>query len=151
MLNSISYSVSPLKLKQLKDFFALYGRECVGFYPLVLEKAANECGIKYENRNVHSLADDIIRAKRGEKLTNTSGFLYLLEWIGNDDLTISLQDLSTYVPFLRDGWKSIVLKRLFYDISKGRLSYSGEVDDIFNTGNYRYYAQMRYVFEAWPE
>ena len=146
----ISWSLSPGKIRQLKDLSRLFNRVCPAIYPEDLIQAAKKCHINYEDLPVHTLTDFIISSFKDNTSSNPTGFLKLLSWLGNTDLSLSIEEISRYFPYVGETMRGTIIKRYFYDVRKGTARYDHNLAQSIITQNYEYYSRLRYVFEKWP-
>ena len=146
MITFISWSLSPRKINQIKDLT----NKCQAIFPPCLEEAAKLYNIDYANLNVHTLADELIEAHRQQSEKKHSGFLKFIDWLDNEQVFISLQEICDYFPYLDEGERNLAIKRFFHDVKRGVFTYNDEAVRIFSSQNFNYYSQYRYIFEAWP-
>lgn len=147
-----AWSMSPNKMGQIKVLCKKFGKISKASYPQLLGKAAEDLGVKYDNLNVHSLADIIFSCDNNkEGVKSTNNIHPLIKWINDDAATISADKIKAVFPYLGESMRSIVVKRFFYDIKNGRLQYTDKSPESFSGKNYSYYSRMRYILEKYPE
>lgn len=146
MVVCLSWALSPNKINQIKQL----SPKCQAIFPICLEEAAELYSIDYANLNVHTLADDIISVHRQQSEKKHSGFLRFIDWMDDEQVLISLQEICDYFPYLDERERNLAIKRFFYDVKRGVFTYNDEAVGIFTSQNYLYYSQYRYIFESWP-
>ena len=146
MIVSFSWALSTNKIGQIKELTD----KCQAVFPVCLAEAAELYGIRYKDFNVHSLTERIINAHRDDAKKQAGGFVHFLNWLTDENITIALQEIDNYYPYLGERGRSLAIKRFFHDIKRGIFTYNDETLEIFYSQNYRYYSQYRYIFNSWP-
>lgn len=146
MIVLFSWALSANKIMQIKKLTD----KCQAVFPVCLEEAAKIYGIGYEDFNVHSLTEQIISAHRNNPRRDGGEFIRFLNWATSENVTITLQEINDFYPYLGERDRNIVIKRFFHDIKRGVFTYNDEALEIFSSQNYRYYSQYRYIFNSWP-
>lgn len=148
MIGYISWALSPQKISKIKEIILT----CQAIFPPCLEEAAKHYRLTYDSLNVNTLTDQITRAyKDNSSPKNVNGFLKILAWMEHDEVSVTLQELNDYFPYLNGGYRNIAIKRFFHDVKKGVFAFTDDVIGVFSSQNYQYYSQFRYILENWPD
>lgn len=150
LINNIGFSLSLNKIQQISELNSLLGNPTQLFFPNILEQAANQYGIEYENLCVHSLVDKLFEAFKDHSIDNPCEFIHFIQWLNDGSMSISLNELENCFAFLGEANRSLAIKRYFFDVKKGALTYDSHSLQAFSSQNYQYYSSLRYVFEKWP-
>lgn len=151
IIEYISWSLSASKITKCKELLRSFGRESGVVFPEALADAARILSIVFENTCVHNLADRIAENYRSEPFVRPEGFLRLLEWLQNDEMSLPLELIEHYHIFLRETSRNDVLKRFFFDVKRGAVQFDASgLDRLFTSRDYQYYPLLRYVYENYP-
>ena len=114
-----SYGLSKNKINLINTFVCSLGVMQGIALPPILEEAAKECEIEYENLNVHSLANLLVETLFEKEIHDPKGFSRLIQWFKDDDFEISLEEIGLCFPYLSEGYRAQAIRRIFFDIKKG--------------------------------
>ena len=145
-----SYGLSKNKINQINTLSQSFGIMQEVTIPPILEVAAKELEIEYEDLNVHSLAALLVDTLYKKEILEPNGFSRLIHWFKNDNYEISLEEIGLCFPYLSEYYRAHAIRRIFFDIKKGVFQYSEKLQNMLFTDNYKYYSNLRYIFEMWP-
>ena len=151
LINYVAYGLSVSKIQQITEINGAVGSTVQLFFPSPLEEAAQQYDLKYNDLCVHKLVDKLFVVAKESELDNPTGFNRFIQWLNNDSIIISVQELDAFFPYLSEEKRSLAIKRYFYDVKRNILSYDSETLKVFSSQNYQYYSSIRYVFEKWPD
>jgi hypothetical protein len=149
-INYVAYGLSVSKIQQITEIIGAVGSPVQLFFPSPLEEAAQQYDLEYNDLCVHKLVDKLFEVAKKSELDNPTGFNRFIQWLNNDSISISVQELDAFFPYLSEEKRSTAIKRYFYDVKRNVLSYDSETLKVFSSQNYQYYSSLRYVFEKWP-
>jgi hypothetical protein len=149
-IDSVSWSLSYGKMEQLKELARRFGRNCPAVYPYNLTVAAKQCNISCNDLSVHVLTDKLISHYQDSPVANPTGFLRLLKWLDDDEMSLSLEEVARCFPYVGEELRGKIIRRYFYDVKRGVLRYDRSVERLFLSANYEYYSLYRYLYEKWP-
>lgn len=150
LIKYASYGLSINKIGQVNELCRFYGRPADSFYPEILVDTAKQYGISYSTCCVHSLVDELFEQAGSREIENPSTFTRFMQWLDDDTISISLQELNTCFAYLGEEKRSIAIRRYFLDVKNGVFNYDAQSLKAFSSQNYQYYSTQRYIFECWP-
>lgn len=150
LINHVAFGLSVSKIQQITELNNAVGRTVQLFFPNALIEAAQQYGLEYKDICVHNLADKLYNLAKKSELDKPTGFNRFIQWLNDDSISISLQELDAFFPYLSEEKRSTTIKRYFYDVKRNVLSYDSETLKVFASQNYQYYSTLRYIFEKWP-
>ena len=150
LIKYASYGLSINKIGQVNELCRFYGRPADSFYPEILVDTAKQYGISYSTCCVHSLVDVLFEQAGSREIENPSTFTRFMQWLDDDTISISLQELNTCFAYLGEEKRSIAIRRYFLDVKNGVFNYDAQSLKAFSSQNYQYYSTQRYIFECWP-
>lgn len=150
LINYVAFGLSVSKIRQISKLNEAVGCSTQLFFPHLLEEAAQQYDLEYEEFCVHKLTDKLFEVAKEHNIENASGFIRFIQWLNNDSINISIQELDGFFPYLSEEMRSIAIKRYFFDVKRGILSYDSDTLRVFSSQNYKYYSTLRYIFEKWP-
>lgn len=150
LINYVAYGLSVSKIQQITEINGAVGSTVQLFFPSPLEEAAQQYDLEYNDLYVHNLVDKLFELAKESELDNPTGLNRFIQWLNNDSLSISVQELDAFFPYLSEEKRSTAIRRYFYDVKRNVLSYDSETLKVFSSQNYQYYSSLRYVFEKWP-
>lgn len=150
LIKYVSYGLSINKIGQVNELCRFYGRPADSFYPEILVDAAKQYGIPYSTCCVHSLVDKLFEQTEISEIENPSSFTRFMQWLDDDTISISLQELDTCFAYLGEEKRNTAIRRYFLDVKNGVFNYDSQSLNAFSSQNYQYYSTQRYIFECWP-
>ena len=150
LINHIAFSLSVNKIQQISELNRQLGNPTQLFFPNILVQAANQYGIEYANFCVHSLVDKLFEVFKDHSIDNPCEFIRFIQWLDDDTKSITIQELENCFALLSEANRSLAIKRYFFDVKNGTLTYDKQSLQAFSSQNYQYYSSLRYVFEKWP-
>lgn len=150
LINYVAYGLSVSKIQQITEINGAVGSTVQLFFPSPLEEAAQQYDLEYNDLCVHNLVDKLFELAKESELDNPTGLNRFIQWLNNDSISISVQELDAFFPYLSEEKRSTAIRRYFYDVKRNVLSYDSETLKVFSSQNYQYYSSLRYVFEKWP-
>ena len=150
LIKSATYGLSINKINHVNDLLRTLGNPSILFFPPILVDAAKQYEISYEDLCVHSLVDQIFKRAAETTIKRPRGFSRFIQWLNDDSISISTQELETCFAFLDESNRSLAIRRYFLDVKKGVLHYDVQSLSAFSSQNYKYYSTIRYIFEGWP-
>ena len=151
ILEYISWSLSESKIVKIKELLLSFGRKSEVVFPNVLIEAARMLSLGSQDTCVHDLADHISESFNQGTNARPEGFLRMLNWLENDNESLSFELIELYHVFLGDALRNDVIKRFFFDVKRGAVQYdSTRMDQLFMSSGYQYYPLLRYVYESYP-
>jgi len=127
LINHVAFGLSVSKIQQITELNNAVGRTVQLFFPNALIEAAQQYGLEYKDICVHNLADKLYNLAKKSELDKPTGFNRFIQWLNDDSISISLQELDAFFPYLSEEKRSTTIKRYFYDVKRNVLSYEARL------------------------